>query len=374
MTASSQRLYELDAAKFVAMLFMMAGHVLSALVLPEQLDISRPPWSLWHWWRGITAPVFLTISGMLFSLTLRRNEAGTIVPTILRRRVLRALQLLGIGYLLVLPVRHLYELPFIEESAWYAFVQVNVLQLIAASLIVLVCVAFLFHSPRTFERATAILTLGVVMLTPLVHQVQWYDHLPSALAAYLSYDGGSLFPVFPFSAYMFAGAWMGNVLSRSGTGNRSQLRTRAAVLGLALIALGVGGSLLFPSPDIYRYTPFGVAIRQGVVLLIIVATSLLLPLVRPIQSLLVLFGKQALTIYVLHLVLLYGTPWTDSIGRLKPNALTLGEGILAAAAIIGVTLGSVLMVNRLRAYLVHPVTLRLARVGTAVLLGWLLLV
>ncbi len=373
MTVSSRRLFELDAAKFIAMLFMMTGHVLSALVQPEQLDIARPPWSLWHWWRGITAPVFLTISGILFSLTLRRTPAATIETALLRRRTLRAIQLLAIGYLLVLPVRHFYELPFIEESAWNAFVQVNILQLIAASLLVLVCTAVFFPRQRAFERATLMLALGVALLTPLVHQIQWYDHMPAALAAYLSYDGGSLFPVFPFAAYMFAGAWMGNCLSRMGTDNQTRLRTTALIAGGVLLGLGISGAVLFPSADIYRYTPFGVAIREGVVLIFIVAVSLILPLVRPIQSLLVLFGKQGLTIYVLHLVLLYGTPWTDSIARLKPNALSLGEGMLAAVVIIGCTLGAVFIYDRFRSYLVQPAVLRLVRIGTAVLLGWLLL-
>jgi uncharacterized membrane protein len=373
MKHSPPRLYELDAAKFIAMLFMMAGHVLFALVSPQQLDTSQPPWSLWNWWRGITAPVFLTISGILFSLTLRRTDAGTVERAILARRTVRALQLLAIGYLLVFPARRIYELPFVDDTTWHAFVQVNILQLIAVTLFALVICARLSQTPRAFTWCTGVVALGVALVTPFVHQVKWYEHLPSILAAYLSYEGGSIFPVFPFSAYMFAGAWMGSMLRDRGTEHLHQLRWQALVFGGVLIAVGVLGAMISPAADIYRTTPFGVAIRQGVALLVIVVVSVALPLFRPIQSLLVLFGKQALAIYVIHLVLLYGTPWFDSIARYYPNALSIGEGLLAAGAIITLTLGSVVVFHRIRAYLVHPTVLRLLRVGVGVILGLLLL-
>ncbi|MCX7929910.1 MAG: DUF1624 domain-containing protein [Chlorobi bacterium] len=373
MKSATARLYELDAAKFIAMLLMMTGHVLSALVTPVELDITRTPWSVWHWFRGITAPVFLTISGLLFALTLRRTDRGTVEPPIVRRRALRALQLMGIGYLLVFPARRIYELAFVDDSVWHTFVQVNILQLIAISLLMLSVCAYVCRTHRSFSRAMMVLTAGTALLTPVVHGIAWYDHIPAVLAAYLSYDGGSLFPIFPFAAYMFAGAGLGTLLAEYNVENRRALRSAALFIGAGLIGLGVAGAVLFPSADIYRFSPFGVAIRQGTALLFIVAVSALLPLLRPIQSLLVLFGKQALVVYVLHLILLYGTPWTDSIARWYPNTLSLNQGLAMAAVIIALTLGSIVAYDRVRVYLTSPTALRLVRIGVGVLLGWMLL-
>lgn len=369
----SERLVELDAAKFIAMLLMMVGHALDALVRPDQLDVTQPPWSYWHWWRGITAPIFLTISGMLFSLTLSRNEHGRVEGHILRRRVLRAVQLVAIGYLLMFPVQRIYELPLVDDESWRRFCQVNILQLVAAGLATLVGLAFLFPQAQRFRRVVLIAGAVVSLLTPLVHSVEWYEHLPALFAAYLSYEGGSLFPVFPFAAYMLIGAWIGASIAALPNRRANWLRRFSFQGGVLLVIVGSLMGQLIPSSDIYRYTPAGVAIREGVALLFLGIVSVVLPLFRSIQSLLVLFGKQALSVYVLHLVFLFGTPWFNSIGRWYPKALSLGEGLLAAGAIVMLTLGAVFIVQQLRPYLVRPAVLRFVRISAAGLIAYLLL-
>ncbi|MDW8075204.1 MAG: heparan-alpha-glucosaminide N-acetyltransferase domain-containing protein [Bacteroidota bacterium] len=373
--ASTERLAELDAAKFLAMVAMVTGHVLDALVRSDQLDINRFPWSLWHWWRGITAPIFLTISGILFALTMQRNKQGVIEAGILRRRVLRAAQLLAIGYLLVFPANRIFDLPFVEDQVLQAFFQVNILQLVAVSLLLLVVIALLFPNPGAFRYATLGTGIGISLLTPFVHSIPWYEQIPAPLAAYVSYEGGSLFPIFPFSAYMALGAWIGTLLVDVQTSRVVWLRRFCFAAGGALVVGGAAMSLLLslPQVDLYRYTPMGVAIRQGTALLFIGGVSLLMPLLRSVQSLLALFGKQALTIYVLHLVLLFGTPWFSSIGRWYPKALSLEEGIAAAGVILGITLGSVLAYQWIRPLLVRPPVLRLVRIGVAGAIAYLLL-
>lgn len=374
--AQTNRLYELDAAKFIAMLLMMIGHVLDALVRPLELDVTTLPWSAWHWWRGITAPVFLTISGMLFALTLHRNERDRVDRIVLRRRVIRALQLATIGYLLVFPVRHIFDLPFVEESVWRASVQVNILQLVAASLLLLVILAVLFPRRGGFQRAVLFGGIAIAVSTPLVHRIAWYEHLPSLLAAYVSYEGGSLFPIFPFSSYMLIGAWLGCRLKLQRSEGNRWLRQVGFLSGsgLVLVSAVVGLWLSIGEVDLYRYTPIGVGIRQGVALLFIATVSLALPLLRSFESLLVLFGKQALAAYVVHLLLLFGTPWLDSIGRTHFKMLSLGEGFLVAIAIVVTTLGSILAWERVRSIVTQPSVHRLLRVGMAVALAYLLLV
>jgi hypothetical protein len=78
-------------------------------------------------------------------------------------------------------------------------------------------------------------------------------------------------------------------------------------------------------------------------------------------------------VYVLHLLLLFGTPWFDSIGRTHFKMLSLGEGLLAAAAIVVATLGSILVWQRVRSVVTQPSVLRVLRVGMAVALAYLLL-
>ena len=49
------RLYALDLARFVAMVFMMQGHVLDAVVNRSDLVVTEFPWNLWHLIRGFTS-------------------------------------------------------------------------------------------------------------------------------------------------------------------------------------------------------------------------------------------------------------------------------------------------------------------------------
>ncbi|MCX6140750.1 MAG: heparan-alpha-glucosaminide N-acetyltransferase domain-containing protein, partial [Candidatus Kapabacteria bacterium] len=81
------RLYALDLARFMAMLFMMQGHVLDALVSSSVIDISHAPWNVWHWIRGLTAPVFLMVSGAVHVFATKRDADGRVREDVMGKRI-----------------------------------------------------------------------------------------------------------------------------------------------------------------------------------------------------------------------------------------------------------------------------------------------
>ena len=64
---SVQRLYYIDAIRAWAILMMLQGHFIDGLLDPAFRDKENELFSWWLYFRGITAPVFFTVSGFIVS-------------------------------------------------------------------------------------------------------------------------------------------------------------------------------------------------------------------------------------------------------------------------------------------------------------------
>ena len=70
MKEQSKRLYFIDAMRAWAILMMLQGHFIDGLLDPIFRDPSSMVYSTWKYFRGITAPVFFTVSGFIFTYLL----------------------------------------------------------------------------------------------------------------------------------------------------------------------------------------------------------------------------------------------------------------------------------------------------------------
>ena len=66
----TNRLYFIDAVRAFAILMMLQGHFIDTLLDPIYKDDSYVAYNIWSYFRGITAPTFFTISGLVFSYLL----------------------------------------------------------------------------------------------------------------------------------------------------------------------------------------------------------------------------------------------------------------------------------------------------------------
>ena len=95
-----QRIVFIDALRGYAILMMLQGHFIDGLLDPFFRDPENMAFATWKYFRGITAPVFFTVSGFIFTyLLLRAPRSGKSNPRI-RKGLRRGLQLVLIGYLL----------------------------------------------------------------------------------------------------------------------------------------------------------------------------------------------------------------------------------------------------------------------------------
>lgn len=370
------RLYALDLARFIAMLLMIQGHVLDALVLPTVIDVTQPPWSIWSWIRGLTAPVFLTVSGAVHVFAAKRDAEGRISEATLERRLRWAISILVIGYLLVFPGKRVIDLPYVSADGWMMFFSVNILQLVGASMIVFVAVMQTTTSVAEMGRRASLAAALILICSPLAHLPAVHSSLPLWLSPYLTSEYGSLFPFFPFASYLFLGIIVGAHLHRQPVDARDAELVRLGLkIGLPLACLGYG--LLYglvaagvPQRSIDNADSILlVGARFGAVLVIFAGAVKLLRRTWKLRSSYILFGSKSLFIYVIHVVLLFGTPWWDGIGRTKAKSMTLAEGLVALTVIMGSTLVVAWLIDRYqRAAIADATRQRLRQAMTAILI------
>ena len=124
---------------------MVQGHALDVLLAPGYRVGAA--YNFWLFLRGTTAPMFLTLSGFAFAIvtTSRWNSYLHNSPE-MRRRVLRFCTLIFLGYWMHMPVRSPLSIPSMDAGAWQSWLQVDVLQCIGFTLLVL---QFLILAART---------------------------------------------------------------------------------------------------------------------------------------------------------------------------------------------------------------------------------
>ncbi|HEU4385940.1 MAG TPA: acyltransferase family protein [Anaeromyxobacteraceae bacterium] len=318
------RIAALDLARALAVVLMVVGHTLDAVLSPAAR--TDPPVALYWSARGVTAPLFLIVSGWaLAAATQGRAVRGF---GVLRGRLPRVLLLLALGYALRWPGWGIALLGQGDPSAWAHLLAFDALHAIAASLLATSLLLGLPAGVGWKAGALAALALLAVALgaSPPFPATALPRSIP-ALAVAQAVGGTSPFPLFPWSGYFFAGAAIGLL---GAQGDR-----RFA------LALGLGGALLvaaggwngvegMPGGD-----PRLFAFRTGASLVLLASLwmvpSAMARLARPI-------ARASLAAYAIHLPLVYG--WSTHQGlqqRIGPQ-LPLGAALEVALAVVLATL------------------------------------
>lgn len=371
MTAVSAhpRVAFLDLARLLATLMMVQGHTTDALLgTAYRSGLAFETWSIV---RGLTSPLFLFVSGCAFGLVTVRQLGQARFHAGAARRLRRFAFFLVLGYALHFPKANLREFLAMNQGEWRVFFGVDTLQCIAVSLSLLQVVALLVPSRRGFAAGSLALAVGAWALAPVVWWRAGGLGIPEPLVAYLSPAVGSLFPLLPWLSYAALGAAVGAVAG-SSTDPSGFLR-QLAPLGVLLIVAGAGSRALGWESD--AVVALGAA-RPSQVLLQLGAVCLLLAVVALVGAAIhggrlasvASVAQQSLIIYVVHLSVVYGSPWND--GLRQAFGATLSP-LAVATAVVGlwVSMGA-LAVLWVRWKRVRP---REARVARDVTVGLLLL-
>jgi uncharacterized membrane protein len=318
------RLAALDAARALGVLAMVMGHTLDAVLSPQA---RQTPGMVQYWHaRGLTAPLFLMVSGWAVTLAISRSSAhGLAVP---RGRLQRVVLLLAIGYALRWPGWALDRFLSGDRDVWAHFLAFDALHTIALSLLATSLVMALPCGRAARAAAMAGLACTAVLLgqgaglpggAPAT-AAGLPQSIP-AIALAQAFRGSSPFPLFPWSAYFFAGSLVGMLAPPNRRGAAAM-----AVVGAGLIALAVR----FPGlGEREAGDPLLIAFRIGVVLTLLAFLELVPPALARWASPL---GKSSLGVYAIHLPIVYG--WSTVPGLSWRIGQTLGPGAAMALAVL----------------------------------------
>jgi len=138
----------------------------------------------------------------------------------------------------------------------------------------------------------------------------------------LTFQYGSIFPLIPFSGYLFLGVFLGYLLLNIPQANRNKyIITRFAVIGAIYLLVGfllnyyyqAGGYKLLGKCNLN----LGISTyRVGVSLLLIVLGTLISNKLLRFESIITTLSKRSLFIYVFHLLIIYGTPVSPGLRHL----------------------------------------------------------
>ncbi len=326
----SKRLYFIDAVRAFAILMMLQGHFIDTLLDPVYKSDKYLAFEIWSYFRGITAPTFFTISGLIFTyLLLKAKEKGTENQR-MRKGINRGLMLIGIGYLLRLP---LFQWLVGEFNTY--FLVVDVLQIIGLSLILIVGLYYCcFKNPTVFSVFTIVIGSVIFVTEPLYRNLS-LDNIPLVFSNYVSKSDGSVFTILPWFGYMAFGAYIASAFYRHLEKPNFKPVTLCIFFIVGYILIDWSSHILhylskwtdislFSASANYNY----LFTRLGNVLIYFALFYGLERYLKP--PLLLKIGQKTLSIYVIHFIIIYGSFTGFGLNSLIGRILTPWQAVFGA--------------------------------------------
>jgi uncharacterized membrane protein len=265
----------------------------------------------------LPAPLFLFLAGVSSALLMdRMHRKGVSSDAAARRIIRRGAEIFALGLLFRVQ-------EFILAwgySPWTDLLRVDILNTIGLSIVLMGVVARMAESPRAKAVLAAAVALSIAMVTPPL----WTTHAPRWLPWYLeSYINGVhtfgvpqswLFPIFPWTAFAFAGMAAGLWLwSDWAAVNETQALALLAAVGVGIFLLSwwfdARPRHLYAVHDYWHTSPNFFLARVGILLVIVLGAYIwcrwgagqvgFSPLIQ--------LGQTSLLVYWVHIEFVYGS-------------------------------------------------------------------
>jgi len=321
MQPAARRLGYIDWMRGLACVLMFQTHCYDSWMSPEAKKSS----SLIAWSRlggTLPAPLFIFLAGVSFALvTEKLREKGIARGAIAQQTILRGAEIFGMG--LLFRVQE-FALGF-PWSPWTDLLRVDVLNILGLSMMLMgvLCWAAGSGGGAAARIRTMVAGISAAVIVAMVTPPLWTTHRPSFLPWPIeSYINGVhvfkepqpwLFPLFPWSAFAFAGLAVGFVLFSDFAKRREGL-TFAALGGAGIAACYL--STLFDSSrvrlyavyDYWHSNPDFLLMRCGILLMILflVYAWCRWGLAQKGFSPIIQLGNTSLLVYWVHIEFVYG--------------------------------------------------------------------
>ena len=306
MSAPAARRTSLDLLRGVAVLVMIEAHVIDSWTRAEDRHSHAFAQSLVL--GGFGAPLFLLLAGVAVGMSAgskaRRLGDDRVAARMVQRR---GLEIFGLAFLFRL------QSCILSHGPLWTLLKVDILNIMGPSIVL---AAALWGAVRSFAQrvfAFAIATIALTLLTPWIRALPWLAALPDPVEAYIRpVQGLSNFVMFPWAAFVFAGALVGVLIDQTATvEDERRLNLQFGIAGM-LIA-GVAYLLSFrPNPwmrsDFWTTSPSYFFLRAGLMTAAIAAAYAWQSRAGGAGrwSPLVQLGQTSLFIYWIHVEMVYG--------------------------------------------------------------------
>jgi len=346
-----QRKAYLDWLRGVAVIIMVMAHVTDAWTRPD--DRSSTLYMYTVFVNGMAAPLFLFLAGLTISMaaSARALKVGHAAAAAMARW--RGLQVLGLAFLFRL------QSQLLGWGALINFLKVDILNVMGVAMMA-AAILWAASERRVIRIALfAIATALIAMTTPLVRESAMLTPLPDAIEAYIRpLPGRTNFALFPWAAFLLAGAIGGELVSAARTeAEERRLQAGLLVAGFGAIVVAYALSFrpsIYPNANFWTSSPTFFFIRLGI-------CTAMLPIARAIDAfhgivrarfgdrlpdgspglVIQTLGRSSLFVYWIHVEMAYG-----GLARPVKRALPLEASLLATIALLAVLYAIVKWKNR----------------------------
>ena len=343
MKQTTSRLIFIDIIRAFAICMMLEGHFIDGLLAPEYRDENNLFYATWHYIRGMTAPVFFTVSGFIFTYLLIKEQNPAKMGwnhVRVQKGVRRGINLIIIAYLLRANILNLFTPDYTDMNVR----RVDVLHCIGLSLLFLIAFYLLTYRRKNRLRMSIMLlgTTFVAFFFEPIYSHLTYEYLPMALANYFTKENGSVFTIFPWFGYASLGGFMGFLFYKNRE-NPHLYRNMVIwyiLLGVILITFPywmgkIADTLQIHSLQLIAHGDYLIK-RIGNVLLFFALFMILRHVIT--SPTLQKIGQNTLSIYVIHYIILYGSFTGMGLYHYFHDQLTPWQAIIGAILFVVVTI------------------------------------
>ncbi len=347
--SKKNRIIFIDLMRAFAVLQMVQGHTTDVLLANNFRNFDSPIFNLWFFMRGMTAPIFLFTAGTVFTYLLRLVDKPFNENPRVKKGYKRFLLLIFLGYMLRYPTPTIVNFSNVGPEQWKIFFAVDVLQLIGFGILFTIICAYIAEKLKlsdymVFSGAALILFIASVF----TDGINWLQIFPAPIAGYFYKGTGSNFPLFPWAGYVIAGGVLGSYLAKHPmVFKTSKFSLNLALFGLLFIAIALIGDFIevqiYNKSFLWTTSPNLIFYRLGIVLFLNSILSFISLKLDTIPRFLILIGRNTLLIYIVHLMILYGSAWNPGLIILFDKsfnvAQTIGSALLMILLMTGMVMG-----------------------------------
>jgi uncharacterized membrane protein len=312
----ASRLGYIDWARGLAVLLMIEAHTVDAWTRLDARYTTgfRNATVL----GGFAAPLFLCLAGLGVAIAAARTEARDGRAAAAAAACRRGLEIFVLAFLF-----RLQALLLTPGGELLTVFRVDILNVMGPSMIAAGLVWAAVRTTGARVAALSATTALVAMVAPIVRASARVGLLPSWLQWYVRPSGEmTTFTLFPWAAFVFAGAAVGVLTAASTHGRRARrMHAGVAAAAAALIAIGfwtASRPTIYAASSFWTSSPTWLAIRVGIVTAAVCALYAIEAAAAKTRSTvaraivawsghrLARFGRASLFIYWIHVELVYG--------------------------------------------------------------------